>query len=194
MWAIPVTCCPLSVSVPHFNRLLRNDRVSWKLIDRNDAFQVLDKVSSIILDPAKTWLTWIIFVSDWLKYSLLKVQVQMFFSFYKYCMRVRGIQRFIISSWSDKNDSYEQFFPLIGAVFKKSPEYRSPYDLLVVQIMCMKSFTEIPDFILIWQKNMAVMSNSCFWLVEIKKNLWNFKFKWSASLVTHEIKISSMFS
>jgi hypothetical protein len=25
--------------------------------------------------------------------------------------------------------------------------------LLVVQIMCMKSFTEIPDFILIWQKH-----------------------------------------
>lgn len=112
-----------------------------------------------------------------------------FFSFYKYCMRAWGIQKFIISSWSDKNDSYGQFFPLIGAIFKKSPEYRSPYDLLVVQIMCMKSFTEIPDFILIWQKNMAVMSNSCFWLVEIKKNLWNFKFKWSASLVTHEIKI-----
>ena len=64
-----------------------------------------------------------------------------------------GIQKFINSSWSDKNGSYGQFFTLIGAVFKKSPEYTSPNDLLVVQIMCMKSFTEIPDFILIWQKH-----------------------------------------
>ena len=44
-----------------------------------DFYKVLHGDPWFILDPAKTWLTWTNFVSDWLKYSLLKVQVQMIF-------------------------------------------------------------------------------------------------------------------